>query len=301
MLMLTWPIIAVGWVVNLFQRGTASLARIQEILSAQPELTDRQANTHIAPNQRLRGEIEFRNLAFDYGKGPVLHQINLTIPAGTSIALTGPTGSGKTTLASLLPRLYDAPDATIFLDGLNIREYPMHVLRANIGMVPQETFLFSETIFENIRFGKPDASLEEVKAMAEIAQIRSEFEDFRKGFDTMVGERGVTLSGGQKQRSSIARALLTDPAILILDDALASVDTHTEENILNALQHKIRNRTTLLISHRISTLRNADLIAVLEQGRITELGTHDQLIERNGYYASLANKQQLEQELTVLS
>jgi ATP-binding cassette subfamily B protein len=300
MLMLTWPIIAVGWVVNLVQRGTASVGRIHEILSHQPDMTDADADPAIQPGHRLQGAIEFVNLNFDYGAGPVLREINLSIPAGTSLALVGPTGSGKTTLASLIPRLYDAPEGSVLIDGIPVRHYPFAVLRANIGMVPQETFLFSETLLENIRFGKPSATVEDAKAVAEAAQIRKEFEEFPKGFETMVGERGVTLSGGQKQRTSIARALLTEPAILILDDALASVDTYTEERILEALREKMQGRTTLLISHRISTVRNADRIAVLEDGRIMQQGTHAELIEQGGYYAGLAQKQQLEEELTVL-
>jgi len=300
MLMLTWPIIAVGWVVNLVQRGTASVGRIQEILSHQPEMTDSDADPDIQPGHRIKGDIEFVHLNFDYGAAPVLCDINLSIPAGTSLALVGPTGSGKTTLASLIPRLYDAAEGCVLIDGIPVRRYPFSVLRSNIGVVPQETFLFSETLLENIRFGRPGASLEEAKTVAEAAQIRKEIEEFPNGFDTMVGERGVTLSGGQKQRTSIARALLTEPAILILDDALASVDTYTEERILEALRKQMQGRTTLLISHRVSTVRNADRIAVLDSGRIIEIGTHSELLEQGGYYAGLAQKQQLEEELTVL-
>jgi ATP-binding cassette subfamily B multidrug efflux pump len=229
----------------------------------------------------------------------VLKGINLTIPAGSSLAIVGPTGSGKSTLINLIARIYEAPTGSLLIDGRPIADYPLAVLRSNIGMVPQETFLFSETLRENLSFGAPDAGADELLKAAEAAHIRQEFEEFPQGFETMVGERGVTLSGGQKQRSAIARALLRRPAILILDDALASVDTYTEERILGGLRNYTTNSTTLLISHRVSTVRNADQIAVLDHGRIVELGHHEDLLERDGYYASLYQKQQLEEELTV--
>jgi ATP-binding cassette subfamily B protein len=299
MILLIWPIIAVGWVVNLFQRGTASVVRIDELLEAEPLIDDRSADPSIPGDEVLNGEIEFRNLDFSYGETPVLRGISLKVPAGSSLAIVGPTGSGKSTLINLLPRLFESPEGSLLIDGRPLREYPLAVLRRNIGMVPQETFLFSETIRANLTFGAPDRSAEEMLEAAEAAHIRREIEEFPQGFETMVGERGVTLSGGQKQRCAIARALLRRPAILILDDALASVDTYTEERILGGLGRYTSASTTILISHRVSTVRHADQIAVLNQGRIVELGRHDELLALDGYYAGLYQKQQLEEELTV--
>ena len=334
MVQLTWPVIALGWVINIFQRGTASLVRINEIISQQPEIVDevqigsseeigRSDHRVIGPSENqpptprdfafrspddpitrspdFSGEIEFRNLNFAYNGTSVLKEINLRIPAGSSLAIVGPTGSGKTTLVNLIPRIYDAEPGAVLIDGRPIREFPLDSLRRHIGFVPQETFLFSDTIHENIAFGiaqeDGEAKLDDIKAAADAANIAQDIESFPEGYNTTVGERGITLSGGQKQRTAIARALLRSPRILILDDALSSVDTHTEDKILNHLREIMRGRTTIFISHRVSTVRNADCIAVLHQGRIVELGTHDQLIARNGYYTDLYNKQLLEEEL----
>jgi ATP-binding cassette, subfamily B, multidrug efflux pump len=329
MMQLTWPVIALGWVINIFQRGTASMVRIQEILTQKPEIADeaetigssgdrvigssenqpqaprdfalRSPDGPITRSPDLVGEIEFRNLNFAYNGTAVLKDINLRIPAGSSLAIVGPTGSGKTTLVNLIPRIYDATPGAVLIDGRPIRQFPLDSLRREIGFVPQETFLFSDTIRGNIAYGisqeSGEPTLDEIKAAAEAANIAHDIESFPEGYNTTVGERGITLSGGQKQRTAIARALLRSPRILILDDALSSVDTHTEDKILNHLREIMRGRTTIFISHRVSTVRNADSIAVLHQGRIVEQGTHDQLIARNGYYTDLYNKQLLEEEL----
>jgi ATP-binding cassette, subfamily B, multidrug efflux pump len=317
MVQLIWPMIAIGWVVNLFQRGTASVLRIDELLKQQPSIADgpdivaagspvissdrimRGVGSEASP--RIQGSITFRNLSFAYSTGgpAVLHNINLDIPAGSSLAIVGPTGSGKSTLVGLIPRLHDATPGSILVDRLPIRDYPVAELRAAIGFVPQETFLFSDSIAQNIAFGRPDATQPEILEAATTAHIAAEILEFPSGFETRVGERGITLSGGQKQRTAIARAVIRNPPILILDDALASVDTYTEERILSGLREVMQGRTTIFISHRISTARYADRIAVLVAGRIAELGTHDELIARNGYYTALAEKQQLEEELAV--
>ncbi len=313
MVQLTWPIISLGWVINIFQRGTASMGRIQNMLAEQPEVTDAAVASTGAPTD-VRGEIEFRNLSFHYGhtliaaeRGmgnvhgdeAVLKNINLRVPEGTSLAIVGPTGSGKSTLVSLIPRIYDAAEGSVLIDGRSIREIPLEVLRRHIGFVPQETFLFSDSIRENIAFGAEHATDADIRRAAEAASIAEEIESFPHGYDTLVGERGLTLSGGQKQRTAIARALIRSPRILVLDDALASVDTQTEDRILNHLREIMQGRTTIFISHRVSTVRNADRIAVLHDGQIVEYGTHEELIERNGYYTELYNKQLLEEELEM--
>ncbi|MGB8889978.1 MAG: ABC transporter ATP-binding protein [Candidatus Korobacteraceae bacterium] len=326
MMQLTWPIIALGWVINIFQRGTASVLRIHNILSEQSEITDAAVgapSSSPAVGDRVgatipsdvQGDIEFRNLSFHYGNTivaaerrngrshgdeEVLKGVSLRVPAGTSLAIVGPTGSGKSTLVSLIPRIYDAEPGMVLIDGRPIREFPLAVLRRNIGFVPQETFLFSDTIRENIAFGAENASDEDVRRAAEAANIADEIESFPDGYNTLVGERGLTLSGGQKQRAAIARAVIRSPRILILDDALASVDTQTEDRILNHLREIMQGRTTIFISHRVSTVRNADRIAVLHDGQIVEYGTHDELIEREGYYTELYSKQLLEEELETV-
>ena len=295
MVQLTWPIIALGWVINVFQRGTASMGRFNEILAARPEVTD--ADARLTTGDVISGEIELRDLNFSYNGVPVLHNINLHIPAGSSLAIVGPTGSGKTTLVSLIPRIYEADPGSVLLDGHPLREYPLEMLRHNIGFVPQETFLFSDTVRGNIAFGAENAIQNEVRAAADAASIAADIESFPGQYETIVGERGITLSGGQKQRTAIARAIIRNPRILILDDALSSVDTYTEERILNHLRQIMRGRTTIFISHRVSTVQAADKIAVLHEGRIVEIGTHDELLARNGYYTDLYNKQLLEEEL----
>ncbi len=310
---LVWPMIALGWVTNIFQRGAASMGRLNYILIAQPQIDDRHAT--VAPGTNIAGTIEFRNLNFAYpttvaGNGasnngshnseirPVLKNINLTIPAGSTVAIIGPTGSGKTTLAALVARLWEAPRGEILIDGHSIDQWPLETLRRAIGFVPQDTYLFSETVGENIAFGLPKFDLLSACARRRIvASLDGDIQDFPKKYETMVGERGITLSGGQKQRSAIARALIRDPRILILDDSLSAVDTQTEEKILGRLRGVMHGRTTILIAHRTSTVREADQIVVLKDGTILERGTHQDLLERNGYYADLYQKQLLEEEL----
>jgi ATP-binding cassette subfamily B protein len=310
---LVWPMIALGWVTNIFQRGAASMGRLNHILAAQPQIDDRAAT--VPTEHKMEGEIEFRNLTFAYpttmaggsangsGNGnrsaadAVLRDINLKIPAGSTLAIVGPTGGGKTTLAALVARLWEAPDGAVLIDGRSIREWPLDALRRAIGYVPQDTYLFSETVGENIAFGLPKFDLERVREAADVASLDSDVQEFPAKYDTMVGERGITLSGGQKQRTALARAIVRDPRILILDDSLSSVDTQTEERILSRLRGIMRDRTTILIAHRTSTVRDADQIVVLRHGRITERGTHDELLARGGYYADLYQKQLLEEEL----
>lgn len=325
--LLVWPMIALGWVTNIFQRGAASMGRLTYILNAQPRIDDRDAK--VPASQEVRGEIEFRDLTFSYptmlsgdgqaggvsGNGtspavgksapangagtghPILSKINLRIPAGSTLAIIGPTGSGKTTLAALVARLWDAPNGELLIDGRPIREWPLETLRRAIGYVPQDTYLFGDTLGENIAFGLPEYDAERVREAAEVASLEGDIEDFTEKYETVVGERGITLSGGQKQRTAIARALVRDPRILILDDALSAVDTQTEERILSRLRGIMAGRTTILISHRTSTVQHADQIVVVRDGQIIERGRHEDLLARGGYYADLYHKQLLEEEL----
>jgi len=293
---LAWPMIALGWVVNLLERGRASLQRIHYILDVEPEVA-----THATTVRdfEVQGEIEFRNLTFSYNGKPVLKNISLRIPRGKTVAVVGGTGSGKSTLVQLIPRLYEAPPGSLFIDGVPIEQVPLETLRRAIGYIPQDTFLFGETIRENIAFGVENASGEQVERAARISNILDDVRQFPSGFDTIVGERGITLSGGQKQRTAISRAVIRDPKILILDDSLSSVDTYTEEQILRELEDVMKGRTAILISHRVSTVKDADEIVVMEGGRIVERGNHETLLALGGYYANLHQRQLLEEEIQV--
>jgi ATP-binding cassette, subfamily B, multidrug efflux pump len=339
--MLSWPMIAFGWVTNMLQRGMASWKRMLEVLDSVPAIRDNGTHRAQSPQSPLftassagsafdhlevRGAIEFRDLVFSYGDIPVLSHVSATIAAGETVALVGVTGSGKTTLISLLARLHDPPPGTVFIDGVDVRDLPLATLRGAIGFVPQEPFLFSDTLADNVAFGldaiagagwagqageagnarpanrsaKASAERNErIAAAAAVARLDKDVADFPKGYDTMVGERGITLSGGQKQRTALARAVVIDPRILILDDALSAVDTYTEEEILSRLRTVMRERTSIIVSHRISTVRDADRIFVLNEGRIVEQGSHDELIRHNGLYAELHRKQLLEEELAA--
>jgi ATP-binding cassette subfamily B protein len=330
--MLSWPMIAFGWVTNMLQRGMASWKRMLEVLEtkpaiadlvpARPEAADATAGVPVAAGfpRAIRGAIEFRDLVFSYGETPVLKHVSATIEPGQTVALVGVTGSGKSTLISLLARLHEPPPGTVFIDGIDVREIPLATLRRAIGFVPQEPFLFSDTLADNVAFGldahagadgtqrsqsKPGSAglafdrRERIEAAAAVARLDKDVADFPKGYETMVGERGITLSGGQKQRTALARAIVIDPRILILDDALSAVDTYTEEEILSRLRGVMRERTSIIVSHRISTVRDADVIFLLDQGRIAERGTHDELIRQGGLYAELHKKQLLEEELAA--
>ena len=306
--MLNWPMVALGWVINLFQRGLASYRRILEILDTTPAIAS--PKSRVAPGsgpggpaqpvaEVCRGEIEFRRLTFAYPgtRRPALRDVSFTVPAGRTVAIVGRTGAGKSTLLALLPRLFEPPPGTVLIDGCDVRSFDLHVLRSRIAAAPQDAFLFSATLAENIAYGVEQASAEMIERAARTAGLDGDVSAFTNGFATRVGERGITLSGGQKQRTTIARAVLRDAPILLLDDCLSSVDTHTEEVILRALRGEMARRTTLLVSHRVSTVRDADQIVVLDDGAVVERGTHEALLARGGHYAELYRQQQIEEEL----
>jgi ATP-binding cassette subfamily B protein len=299
--MLAWPMIAFGWVTNLLQRGTASWKRMLDVLDAEPSITDAGVSSAVTSAAQIRGDVEFRHLTFAYGDRVVLRDVSAVLPAGTTTAIVGATGSGKSTLLNLLPRLQDPPEGAVFVDGIDVRHLPLAALRGAIGFVPQEPFLFSATIADNIAFGAaPSEALRtRIEQAAQTARLDQDLSDFPHGYDTVVGERGITLSGGQKQRTAIARAVMVDPKILVLDDALSAVDTYTEEQILSRLAVVMKQRTAIIVSHRVSTVRTADQILVLDDGAIVERGTHDQLVARDGLYAELYKKQLLEEELAA--
>ena len=300
LVMLIWPVIAFGWVINMLQQGAASMKRLAAILDTEPEISDSDRTDHSV--QTLNGEIEFQDVSFTHkGAGvPSLKNLSLRVGKGMTVAVVGFTGSGKSTLVNLIPRLYDVTTGSLLIDGRDIRTIPLSVLRSNIGYVPQETFLFSDTIAENIRYGVDQAADEEIHTAASVSQISRDITEFPRQFETMIGERGITLSGGQKQRTSIARAIVRRPTILILDDALSAVDTYTEEEILKQLRTFMKDRTSIIISHRISTVKDADMIVVLDNGAIAERGNHDELVQKGGIYADLYEKQLLEKELEEL-
>ncbi len=298
---LIWPMIAVGWVINIVQQAEASMKRVNNILAQPYEIEDNENTDYSIAN--LRGNIEFKNVSFRYNEHlpEIIKNINLKIPGGTSLAIMGYTGSGKTSFINLIPRLYDCTEGEVLIDGYNVKTIPLGTLRTNIGMVQQEPFLFSDSVINNISYGLKEIDEKRVKKVAEIANFAKDVEQFPHKYETVVGERGITFSGGQKQRCSLARALAINPQILILDDSFSSIDTHTEEEILNNLKEYLDGKTSIIISHRISTVKDADNIIVLDEGKIAEQGTHDELITLEGIYADLHFKQMLEKELTELN